>query len=384
MSWPVVKLGKIVSLRKGRKPNHLGALSEDDGLTPLLLIDEVRGFPPKNGTNDRATVQVIPADICIVWDGANAGTVGFGLDGAIGSTVSRIRFTATADVFTPYVGRLLQAMFAGINARASGKGATIPHVDKKHLLDIEIPMPPLPEQKRIAAILDQADALRRLRARALEKVKVLGQTIFQEMFGRDLAQIQTIPLGQRTLKIGSGATPKGGDAAYKDQGIPLIRSMNVRDGSFSARGLAFIDETQAKKLDNVVVENGDVLLNITGASVARVATAPKAMAGARVNQHVAIIRCNESMLPPFLESFLLLPATKSKLINIAEAGATRQAITKAQIEVFEVPVVSMDRQREFVLRRETASVIERKIIAHSSNCDALFASLQHRAFRGEL
>ena len=72
-----------------------------------------------------------------------------------------------------------------------------------------------------------------------------------------------------TAKIGSGATPKGGKASYKQSGISLIRSLNVHDGEFRTKNLAFIDDAQAKQLDNVVIEAGDVLLNITGASVAR-------------------------------------------------------------------------------------------------------------------
>ena len=107
-------------------------------------------------------------------------------------------------------------------------------------------------------------------------------------------------LGSLTTKIGSGATPKGGDSAYKKSGTPLIRSMNVRDGHFSEKGLAYIDDEQAGKLNNVIVREGDVLLNITGASVARVCRAPKYMDEARVNQHVSIIRVDGSLSPQFL------------------------------------------------------------------------------------
>ena len=91
-------------------------------------------------------------------------------------------------------------------------------------------------------------------------------------------------------KIGSGSTPSGGRASYSTEGIPLIRSMNVHFGGFRETGLVFLNDAQAKQLSNVIVEPDDVLLNITGASIGRVTTAPSAMAGARVNQHVTIIR----------------------------------------------------------------------------------------------
>ena len=98
-------------------------------------------------------------------------------------------------------------------------------------------------------------------------------------------------LGDCCEKIGSGATPKGGKEAYLDFGpIHLIRSQNVHNDGFSPSGLAYISEEQAQKLDNVKVESGDVLLNITGDSVARVCQALSRFLPARVNQHVAIIR----------------------------------------------------------------------------------------------
>ena len=99
-----------------------------------------------------------------------------------------------------------------------------------------------------------------------------------------------VALAEVTDKIGSGATPLGGEASYKSAGTALIRSMNVHDGEFIEDGVVFLDEQQSRALDNVIVQEGDVLLNITGASVARVCSVPDRYAGARVNQHVSIIR----------------------------------------------------------------------------------------------
>lgn len=269
-------------------------------------------------------------------------------------------------------------------AASRATGANLPRLSPRGLAGFPIPLPPLEEQRRIAGILDQADALRRLRSRAIEKLNTLSQAIFHEMFGDGLASNTTVRLGDVTSKIGSGATPRGGDSAYKNEGIPLIRSMNVRDGAFSNKGLAFIDNEQASKLDNVIVEANDVLLNITGASVGRVCIAPRDMNGARVNQHVAIIRCEGSLLPEFLEAFLLLPSIKAKLLNLAEAGATRQAITKAQIQDFQVPKFDLSEQEAFVERRQFISTQSVRMHTQATAYEALFASLQHRAFRGEL
>jgi len=141
-----------------------------------------------------------------------------------------------------------------------------------------------------------------------------------------------IKLGEHTAKMGSGATPTGGDAAYKASGISLIRSLNVRDGVFAYKDLAYIDDVQAPKLSSVVVSAGDVLLNITGASVARVCRAPIDVLPARVNQHVMIIRPKSTVDAVFPEQMLLSQCMKRMLLQIGGAGATLEAITKAQAE----------------------------------------------------
>ncbi|MCF7838031.1 MAG: restriction endonuclease subunit S [Candidatus Marinimicrobia bacterium] len=113
----------------------------------------------------------------------------------------------------------------------------------------------------------------------------------------EFADWETRKLECLTTKIGSGSTPSGGKESYQEAGVPLIRSMNVHFGGFVRHGLAFLNDEQADKLKNVRVKADDVLLNITGASIGRVATAPKDMEGARVNQHVCILRPTAEITP---------------------------------------------------------------------------------------
>jgi len=145
-----------------------------------------------------------------------------------------------------------------------------------------------------------------------------------------------VRLGDVCSKIGSGATPSGGKEAYKGGRYRLIRSQNVLDFAFSTDGLASINDEQANKLKNVEIVQGDVLLNITGDSVARCCIVPSEILPARVNQHVAIIRPRKEELD---NNYLLyyLQYYKRQLLQIASAGATRNAITKAMIENIILP-----------------------------------------------
>ncbi|MHA0870015.1 restriction endonuclease subunit S [Enterobacter cloacae] len=149
----------------------------------------------------------------------------------------------------------------------------------------------------------------------------------------------TVRLGDYCIKIGSGATPKGGNSVYTDTGNTyFIRSQNVYNDGFNTNGLVFITDEAALKLKNVDVQENDILLNITGDSVARVCIAPRAFLPARVNQHVAIIRPkNNAFDPRFLRYFLSSPHQQALLLTLASAGATRNALTKGMIEDLQVP-----------------------------------------------
>ena len=147
-----------------------------------------------------------------------------------------------------------------------------------------------------------------------------------------------INLGQACTKIGSGATPRGGKDVYLPSGpYALIRSQNVFNDGFRHAGLAYIGDQHALDLTGVEVLDRDVLLNITGDSVARACQVDPRILPARVNQHVAIIRPDPAKLDPgFLRYSLVCPETQAKLLSWAGSGGTRNALTKAMIEAFDV------------------------------------------------
>ena len=148
----------------------------------------------------------------------------------------------------------------------------------------------------------------------------------------------SLRLGDVCTKIGSGATPRGGKEVYlKDGPFALIRSQNVYNNRFNCDGLAFINHQQATELNNVEVFADDVLLNITGDSVARACQVKSDVLPARVNQHVAIIRPDPNKLSPrFLRYFLVCPEIQARLLSWAGSGGTRNALTKGMIESFDV------------------------------------------------
>ena len=148
------------------------------------------------------------------------------------------------------------------------------------------------------------------------------------------------------LKIGSGATPRGGKDAYKGGATSLIRSQNIYNERFHRDGLVYIDNTQSAELRNVEVKPGDVLLNITGDSVARCCQVALDILPARVNQHVAIIRPQpDSLDAQFLRYILVSHEYQMRLLALASAGATRPALTKSMIEELDISLPPLAEQK---------------------------------------
>lgn len=194
-------------------------------------------------------------------------------------------------------------------------------------------------------------------------------------------------LKELTTKIGSGATPRGGGDAYKESGIPLIRSMNVHFQGFTDNGLAYIDDEQAERLKSATVKNEDVLLNITGASIGRVTTAPQLMDGARVNQHVSIVRPNGALNSGYLAYYLGSPAMQQEIMD-TQSGATRQALTKAKIENFQIPTPPVKEQHRIADKIDTLQAKSRRAREALETAKPLLEKFRQSvlaaAFRGEL
>ena len=245
----------------------------------------------------------------------------------------------------------LQSRFFVNEMVSQATGASYPAVSDKIVRSAHIPVYSYDEQVVISDMLDKVTYIIAKRKQQLAKLDELVKARFVEMFGNPVLNDKgwkLKSLSDLTKKIGSGATPKGGKEVYQENGVAFIRSMNVYNGKFEYKELAYISDEQACKLDGVTVKEKDVLLNITGASVARSCVVPTDILPARVNQHVCIIRCGESIIPEFLNKILIDDNYQNFLWNIAGSGATREAITKQQVENLQIITPPIERQGAFV------------------------------------
>ena len=152
-----------------------------------------------------------------------------------------------------------------------------------------------------------------------------------------------------TTKIGSGSTPKGGSTVYVKKGVFLIRSQNIYNDYFKKEGLVCIEDDIAEKMKGVEVKENDVLINITGDSVARTFIISKEFLPARVNQHVSIIRTNSELIHSYLYYYLIEKNMQELLLSLASVGGTRNAITKDMLEDLEIRYPSIEIQNKIVI-----------------------------------
>jgi type I restriction enzyme S subunit len=262
-------------------------------------------------------------------------------------------------------------------------GAAIPTTNREAFYALPVEIPSVEAQREAASILSAYDDAIENNRRRMGMLEKAARLLYEEWFvrlrfpGHEHTPItnglpqgwEKTPLRRITTKIGSGATPRGGSESYKSEGITLIRSLNVYDDRFEEDGLAYIDDEQAAELENVIVESQDILLNITGASVARCCMAPERFLPARVNQHVMIVRVDPEKADPFLvHSAINSDERKRQLLSYAQKGSTREALTKEMVGDFEITRPSDALMRQFgevaktcFLQRENLALQNQKL-----------------------
>jgi len=239
-------------------------------------------------------------------------------------------------------------------ARFKSHGSAREIFDWEEMCNVMLPVPHINKQHEIVAEYNTIQNRIQLNEQMIQKLEETAQAIYREWFVEGI-DLENLPEGWKVeklknlcVKIGSGSTPTGGKESYSDSGISLVRSTNVYDYNFSFDDLAFINAKQAEKLKNVEVNTNDILFNITGVSVARCCMVPENVLPARVNQHVMIIRpYNDLSMSFYLLLSLCSTDSKNALLGISQSGSTREAITKSDIEEFEVVIPKDETLKDF-------------------------------------
>jgi len=274
--------------------------------------------------------------------------------------------------------------------KAKGRGATFLQVSKTDIAELEIPLPPLDEQKRIAGILDAADALRAKRREALAELDALLHSTFLDMFGDPETRDWPMTTVGETAAKRKGAIRTGPfgsqllHSEFIEEGIRVLGIDNAVTNEFMEGEPRFISQEKYNKLRRYTVQPGDVLITIMG-TCGKCAIVPNNIGTAINTKHLCCITLNQDKcLPIFLHChFLLHPMARNHLERSAK-GAIMSGLNMEIIKKLPIPLPPLSLQRRFAAIVEGVERQKARMRAHGAELDALFASLQSRAFNGEL
>lgn len=389
MSWPEVPIGEIFEVARGGSPRPIDKFitDEPDGLNWVMIGDATASgkyiYETKKKIRPeglKKTREVQPGDFIL----SNSMSFGkpyiMGIHGCIHDGWLLLR-PQSDQIHPDYFYHLLgsEPVYQKFASRAAG--ATVKNLNSGIVREVEIPLPPLEEQKRIAGILDQAAELCRLRTRALDKLNTLGQAIFHEMFGdikgstfssARFGEFADIQLGKMLDK----GKFKGGDTK------PYLRNANVRWFDFDLSDVSEM-EFADNELERFRVEKNDLLI-CEGGEPGRCAVwasddaelfYQKALHRARIDPTRAT--------PDFIAYWFHIAAHTGQLADFV-SSATIAHLTGAKIKTLPIILPPLELQRQFDERLEVVRRRASQAQRASEKATALFSSLQHRAFRGEL
>jgi type I restriction enzyme S subunit len=258
-------------------------------------------------------------------------------------------------------------------------------VGRDSLLALQIPLPPLPEQRRIAEVLDRAEALRAKRRAALAQLDTLTQSIFLDLFGDPIQNMGGFPvrrladLVDGTRGISYGVVQRGEAISG---GVPLVRIKDVVAGEIAPKNLIRTSEAIAKKYRRTVLRGGELVISIRG-TIGRCALVPAELAGGNITRELALIPYADVSSALFILA-LLRSDSVQKRIGGDVKGIAQRGINLEDLR--ELPVIQPPKTT-IAIFEVTVKTVDKLKSAHRASLaklDALFASLQHRAFRGEL
>lgn len=386
MSWPLVSLESLLEIKKGKKHEPCEIPSK---LTRRFLqIDDLRNDSKIKYTLDKKGVFADKTDVIIAWDGANAGTIGFGKEGLIGSTLAKLSFDLE-QVNTEYLGRFLQSKFREL--RENCTGATIPHISKPFLVSLKIPLPPLETQKQIAAVLEKADQLRKDCKLMEQELNSLAQSVFIDMFGDPV----TNPKGWEVKNIGSTfstLTDYHANGSYEvlqqnvellDEGFALmVRTTDLEKNNF-VDGVKYISEHAYNYLKKTKVYGGELIVNKIG-SAGKLYLMPVLNRPVSLAMNQFMVRFNQEKVLPVFMYHLLSTQGGENAIQKKVKGAVTKTIRKDALREIKMPIPPIKKQQEFCKILSEQTLLLKENIELKVQFENAFNSLMQKVFKGEL
>lgn len=397
MREPVVKLGDLAEQIRGvtykgdealkvPAPGYLPVLRANNISDDGLLFDDLV-YVPSSRVSDRQLIR--RNDLVVATSSGSIDVVGKAaqavadFEGSFGAFCKVIRFSER--VHARYVAHYFKTREYRTRISALAAGANINNLRNEHLDKLIIPLPPLAEQRRIADILDRAEALRAKRREALGKVEELAGAVFRETIGDPVTNSKSWDIAELSemcerLTVGVVVKPA---SYYVPSGVPALRSLNVKAGFIQLDDLVFFSEEDNRtKLAKSQLRTDDIVV-IRSGRPGTAAIVPKNMDGVNAIDLIIVSLRTNRLLPSYLCALMNSPAGR-RIVQSEERGQVQKHLNVGSLGRARIPVPPLSVQQAFADRLDAIHRLRDAQERSLAEMDALFASLQQRAFRGEL
>ncbi|WP_024633502.1 MULTISPECIES: restriction endonuclease subunit S [unclassified Paenibacillus] len=378
----------IFKITKGKKEEETDIL--EGSFKRYIQIEDLRHNENlKYCIPNKKSVRVNKSDLIIAWDGANAGTIGVGLEGVIGSTLAKLELK-NASVNPYYAARFLQSKFQYL--RDSCTGATIPHISKTVLENLSLPLPTFETQKKIVEVLDRVRGLIDVRKEQIRLMNELIDSLLNSKVGPKSADYESwksvqikdvVKPGKNNMRTG----PFGSDLLHSEfvsEGVYVLGIDNVVTNRFNWGKERYITQDKYMKLKRYTVFPGDVLISIMG-TTGRSAVVPDNIPLAINSKHLACITPDINIIHPL---FLSLSITKNqnilRQIKMRNKGAIMNGLNLGIIKELELKLPPIEDQNEFAKVFMLISEQIGKICKSLSLMEEKFEGISQKAFTGDL
>jgi restriction endonuclease S subunit len=373
------KLKNIIEVKKGKKPSFVD--TPDENSVRVLQIDDLRNDTNPKFTNDKTGVLAKEDDILIAWDGANAGTIGYGKSGYIGSTIALLRKKQPDLYSTTFIGIFLQSQYQYLRSKTTG--ATIPHISRKVLDELEVPVISVNDQLHIANLLSKAENLIAQRKESIHLLDEFLKSTFLEMFGDPTANkkkwksLQVSEYGESRLgKMLDGKKIIGNNLK------PYLRNSNVLWFGFKLDDLLEMDFDEKDRVE-FSLRNGDILM-CEGGEIGRCAIWRDELEECYFQKAIHRIRLNKAIALPEYFVFMFWIYTMNGGLNKYMGAATISHLTGEKLKKMKLPIPPIELQTQFTQIVEKTEYLKTQYQQSLKELENLYGSLSQKAFRGEL
>jgi len=386
VSWSLAKLDNHVDILSGFAFKSENFNDRREGLPLVRIRDVVPGVSDTYYSGEYSSEFLLSdGDLLIGMDGDFNRARWSGGQALLNQRVCKI--TAKSESLDQgYLYHFLPKALDKIHAETPA--VTVKHLSVKGIRAIEIPLPPLPEQKRIAAILDKADAIRRKRQQAIQLADDFLRAVFLDMFGDPV----TNPKGWMVKKIkdlcmvrGGKRIPKGDSLVKEDTGFPYIKAGNIKSGQVTTKNLEYVPPHVRKVIERYTVDEGDICITVVGANIGDVGVVPKELHKASLteNANKIIIRDGIVLSSRYLSFFLQTDFVQSQIRSKTMAvGVPKLAIFR--IEELDLILPPKELQDKFSHIVSAIDGLGKSLESSKSLSKREFLCLNQKAFQGEL